>query len=74
MIYAHGFDPAKSERYRRLLQRAGEEHAGVKALSKLQQIVVGPSLAVAGYSSKMPRAVVFGPKWFGGMNWEIERN
>ena len=33
VIYAHGFDPAKSDRYRRLIQRAGEEHADVKALT-----------------------------------------
>ena len=31
---------------------------------------MGSCLAAAGYSSKMPRAVVFGPSTFGGMNWE----
>ena len=31
---------------------------------------IGPSLAAAGYSSRMPRAVVFGPQRYGGMHWE----
>lgn len=37
---------------------------------KIQQMIIGNSLAVAGFSSKMPRAVVFGPVRYGGMRWE----
>ena len=36
----------------------------------IQKRIIGNSLAVAGYNSKMPRAVVFGPATFGGMSWE----
>ena len=39
-------------------------------IEKIQKHVVGSSLAAAGYSSKMPRAVVFGPMEWGGMNWD----
>ena len=31
VIYAHGFDPAPSERYRRLVHRVGEGRVGVQA-------------------------------------------
>ena len=31
---------------------------------------MGASLSVAGYSSKMPRVVVFGPSLYGGMTWD----
>ena len=39
-------------------------------IDKLQKQVLGTCLAAAGYSSKMPRAVVFGPITLGGMQWE----
>ena len=39
-------------------------------LLKIQKQIIGTSLAAAGYSSKMPRAIVFGPSLFGGMQWE----
>ena len=38
-------------------------------LEVLEKKIIGPSLAVAGYSSKMPRAVVFGPVKYGGLQW-----
>ena len=38
-------------------------------LSKIQQTIIGTCLSVAGYCSKLPRAVVFGPKTNGGMEW-----
>ncbi|MEL7466471.1 MAG: hypothetical protein AAFN79_20525 [Pseudomonadota bacterium] len=38
VIYAHGFDPAKSDRYRRLIQRAGEGRDGVET----EMEAVGP--------------------------------
>ena len=38
-------------------------------LEVLERKIIGPSLAVAGYSSKMPRAVVFGPATKGGLQW-----
>ena len=43
---------------------------GRKRLVVLEKLIIGPSLAAAGYSSKMPRAVVFGTKKYGGMRWE----
>ncbi len=39
-------------------------------LEVITKKIIGPSLAAAGYSSKMPRAVVFGPQRYGGMQWE----
>ena len=39
-------------------------------LKKIQQRITGASLAVSGFSSKMPRAVVHGPRLYGGMQWE----
>ena len=39
-------------------------------LEVLQKKIIGKSLAAAGYNSKMPRAVVFGPTKYGGMQWE----
>ena len=39
-------------------------------LVNIQKRIIGSSLAVAGYNSKMPRAVVFGHTIYGGMNWE----
>ena len=39
-------------------------------LEKVQKVVIGNCLAAAGYSSKMPRAIVFGPEKYGGMAWE----
>ncbi len=39
-------------------------------LKKIQQRIIGASLAVSGFSSKMPRAVVHGPRLYGGMQWE----
>ena len=41
-----------------------------KQLIKIQQKVIGPSLTAAGFNSKMPRAVVFGPTKLGGMRWD----
>ena len=41
-----------------------------KQLHTIQQKIIGPSLTAAGYNSKMPRAVVFGPATLGGMQWE----
>lgn len=38
VIYLHGFDPAKSDRYRRLIARAGEAHDGWK----VEMTAVGP--------------------------------
>ena len=38
-------------------------------LSKIQQTVIGLCLSVAGYCSKIPRAVVYGPKSMGGLDW-----
>ena len=39
-------------------------------LEVITKKVMGPCLSAAGYSSKMPRAVVFGPSTYGGMQWE----
>ena len=39
-------------------------------LFKIQKCIISPSLAAAGFSSKMPRAIVFGPQKFGGMQWD----
>ena len=39
-------------------------------LAVITKKVMGPCLAAAGYSSKMPRAVVFGPSRYGGLEWE----
>ncbi len=39
-------------------------------LTHLQKRIIGPCLAAAGFNSKMPRAVVFGPSLYGGMNWQ----
>ena len=41
-----------------------------KQTKRIETAIVGPSLAAAGYSSKMPRAVVFGPEEYGGMAWD----
>ena len=41
-----------------------------KQIQKLKQCIIGPCLSAAGYCSKMPRAVVFGPSAHGGMDWE----
>ena len=41
-----------------------------RQVQKIKQCVVGPCLAAAGYCSKMPRAVVFGPSKYGGMDWD----
>ena len=38
-------------------------------LTKIQQRVVGKCLSVAGYSSKIQRAIVFGPMKYGCMSW-----
>ena len=38
-------------------------------LLTIQRKIIGPSLAAAGFNSKMPRVVVFGPSSHGGMNW-----
>ena len=40
-----------------------------KQLNNIQKRIIGPCLAAAGFNSKMPRAVVFGPALYGGMNW-----
>ena len=39
-------------------------------LRTIQSGIIGACLSVAGYSSKLPRPVVFGPKQYGGMDWE----
>ena len=39
-------------------------------IQKLKQSITAPCLSAAGYCSKMPRAVVFGPSKYGGMDWE----
>ena len=39
-------------------------------LLQIQKTIIGRSLSASGYSSKMPRAVVFGPAKYGGMQWE----
>ena len=39
-------------------------------LSAIQSTIVGPCLSVAGYNQKFPRAIVFGPKKYGGLGWE----
>ncbi len=39
-------------------------------LQRIQQKVIGSSLTAAGFNSKMPHAVVFGPAKLGGLNWE----
>ena len=41
-----------------------------RQLLHIQTKIIGHSLAAAGYHSKMPRAVVFGPSEYGGMKWE----
>ena len=38
-------------------------------LTQIQKKIIGPCLSVAGYSQKIPRAVVFGPEKYGGMDW-----
>ena len=42
----------------------------IKQLQQIKRGIVGPSLAASGICSKMPRAVVFGPSEFGGMEWD----
>ena len=39
-------------------------------LQEIQQSIVSSCLSAAGYSNKLPRAVVFGPAKYGGMEWE----
>jgi len=39
-------------------------------LTTIQRLIIGTSLSLAGYNSKMPRDVVFGPMLYGGMQWE----
>ena len=39
-------------------------------LLQIQKKIIGKCLSAAGYSSKMPRAVVFGPLKYGGMQWQ----
>ena len=39
-------------------------------LKEIQRSVMGSCLTAAGYNSKMPRAVVFGPQTNGGMDWD----
>ena len=39
-------------------------------LAQIQKKIIGKCLSAAGYSSKMPRAVVFGPLKYGGMQWQ----
>lgn len=42
----------------------------IKQMEQIKRGIIGPSLAASGISSKMPRAVVFGPSNYGGMEWE----
>ncbi len=39
-------------------------------LEKIKQKIITPCLPVAGYCQKIPRAVVYGPKIFGSMDWD----
>lgn len=39
-------------------------------LNQIQRGIIGSCLSISGYNSKMPRAVVFGPEIYGGLNWE----
>ena len=38
-------------------------------LDAIQKAITSPCLSVAGYCSKFPRAVVFGPQIYGGLSW-----
>ncbi len=42
----------------------------IKQMQQIKQCIVRPSLAASGVCSKIPRAVVFGPSNFGGMDWD----
>ena len=39
-------------------------------LREIQRSITGSCLSAAGYSNKFPRAVVFGPAKYGGMDWD----
>ena len=39
-------------------------------LREIQSSVIGACLTAAGYSQKLPRAVVYGPKLLGGLDWD----
>ena len=39
-------------------------------LSQIQKKIISPCLSVAGYCQKLPRAVVYGPTIYGGMEWD----
>ncbi len=39
-------------------------------LSEIRRTIVGSCLSVAGFNQKFPRAVVFGPKEYGGLEWD----
>ena len=39
-------------------------------LKEIQSKITGPCIAAAGYSSKMPRSVIFGPVEYGGLEWD----
>ena len=41
-----------------------------RQMKLIQQRVIGPCLSSAGYCKTMPRAVVFGPTGYGGMDWD----
>ena len=38
-------------------------------LEKIQQQIISPLISVAGFCNKIPRAIVYGPTRYGGMNW-----
>lgn len=38
-------------------------------LRAIQSGIIGACLSVAGYSSKLPRPVFYGPRIYGGMDW-----
>ncbi len=63
----HSYSTLWCAKFRYVSSSVGFNATKLEAITKL---VMGPSLAVAGYSSKMPRAVVFGPMKFGGLGWE----
>ena len=39
-------------------------------MEKIQQKIIGPCLSQACYCNKLPRAIVYGPSKYGGMEWD----
>ncbi len=42
----------------------------IAQIEKVQKTILSPCLSASGYCSKMPRAVVYGPPEWGGMDWD----